>query len=145
MRAIAQNDYSVERRAGFRAIPFNKFIGYVTISRLGVRRSEAIQDAVLACSRSSRRSTDFVVRRLLEVGRCFMIDSLRAIDQSSLRFATSVSGLPVTRSERLARVRADRLRPRFAGRRALIRAKTFRWQSVTSVLDLGLPQDGDVR
>src|SRR5262249_32273474 len=46
--------------------------------------------AVLACSRSSRRSTDFVVRRLLEVGRCFMIDGLHAIDQSSRRF-TGVS------------------------------------------------------
>jgi hypothetical protein len=44
MRAVAQNDYPVERQARFRAIPINEFIDRVTIPALCVRRSEAIQD-----------------------------------------------------------------------------------------------------
>ena len=54
-----------------------------------------LKTAVLACRRSSRRSTDCVVRRLLEVGPCFMIDGLHTIGQSSKRFAGVVSGLSV--------------------------------------------------
>ena len=54
-----------------------------------------LKTAVLACPRSSRLSTDFVLRRLLEVGRCFMIDGLHTIGQSSKRFARVVSGLSV--------------------------------------------------
>ena len=46
-----------------------------------------LKTAVLACPRSSRRSTDLVVRRLLEVARCVMIDGLHTIGQSSKRFA----------------------------------------------------------
>ena len=44
MRPIAQDDYSVERQARFRTIPVNEFIDGVTITSLGVRTGEAVQD-----------------------------------------------------------------------------------------------------
>src|SRR5215472_12911820 len=50
------------------------------------RELRLLKTADLACSRSSKRRMDFVVRLLLEVAVCFMIDGLHAIDQSSERF-----------------------------------------------------------
>jgi len=44
MRPIAQDHYPVERQARFRAIPVNEFIDRVTITSLGVRTCETVQD-----------------------------------------------------------------------------------------------------
>src|SRR5215471_12928110 len=44
MRSITQDHYSVERQARFRTIPVNELIDGVTITSLGVRTGETIQD-----------------------------------------------------------------------------------------------------
>jgi hypothetical protein len=88
MRPIAQHYNSVESQARFRTIPVNEFIDGVRITPLRVQAGEAIQDSALACSRSGRRRTDFVVVRFLrEQGFRFMIDGLRATDQDWVNVA----------------------------------------------------------
>ena len=82
MRPIAQYHYSVESQARFRTISLNEFIDGVTITSLGVQVVMLFKTAVLACSRSGRRRTDFVVVRFLRVyGFRFMTDGLHATDQ----------------------------------------------------------------
>jgi endonuclease YncB( thermonuclease family) len=44
MRPIAQHHNSVESQARFRTIPVNEFIDGMTITSLGVRAGETIQD-----------------------------------------------------------------------------------------------------
>ena len=63
-------------------MPVNEFIDGVTITPLGVRLVRLFKAAALACSRSGRRRTDFVVVRFLrECGFRFMTDGLHATDQ----------------------------------------------------------------
>jgi hypothetical protein len=82
MRPIAQHHYSVESQARFRTIPVNEFSDGVTITSLASGLVRLVKTAALACSRSGRRKTDFVVLRFLrEYGFRFMTDGLHATDQ----------------------------------------------------------------
>jgi hypothetical protein len=82
MRAIAQDHDPVEGQARFRAVPVNKLIDGVTITRFASADERLFNTAALACSKSGKRSTDLVpLRLLLELDFCFMTSGLRATDQ----------------------------------------------------------------
>ena len=65
MRAIPQDHGPVEGQARFRAIPVNELIDGVTITRFASVWLRLFKTAALASSRSDKRRTDLVLRRLL--------------------------------------------------------------------------------